>query len=468
MAARKRTIAPSPALLAPASPATSSGRATLSSKTVTGGTRARKGAATPSKARAKKAIHGGVEPPLRPLLQLGSDALEGLSPRDQSRARKLLNTMLKHAPEGRGSLPLLDAVDGLLSVHEFKRAPGLRAIMEALKIAASDLPAGHPIHPLAARSLALQASNDWFAKDPDGAWKLYTDAAEMLAHHPSSRARDVRSYALQQRVRMQVGGALGSSQFEGARGGVEELIEEVERAFHAYARNRALEATDVWVSEYEGEPGHDRALILRLTTRALALPRHEGNTHTWAFVVSLLGHQALAYRLSDRLTEARQSCLEVLPLLPRVSGEQGRESAAWALAEGAFLCADLLEQPDDAVPFLRALRGLLARPRGEAEASELAYGMAMEARCALLQGQLDPAAQALDELDTFAKRWPGSSGVLTAVVSGQVLRGDLLRAQGRMLEAHEVWRAVARGYAEDPEQGRRTEAEKARKRMAQG
>jgi len=94
--------------------------------------------------------------------------------------------------------------------------------------------------------------------------------------------------------------------------------------------------------------------------------------------------------------------------------------------------------------------------------------MAMEARCALLLGQLQTAEHALDELDVFAKRWPGSSGVLTAVVSGQVIRGDLLRAQGRPLEAHEVWRVVAREYAEDPEQGRRTEAEKARKRMEQG
>ncbi len=422
------------------------------------------------RSRPSRRPSAALDPRLQPLADLDEAALDGLTAPALAQGKKALARVKTAAAEGLGALALHDALGALLGAHDGQHAAGIRTIVAALRLASLGLPPEHSIQPTVAWSLILQASAEWHAGDPNGAWQLYEEAAAALALHPSERARDLHAYAAQQLVRMRSGRDLGEPDFEASRALLEALMTSAEGRFAAYVRNRALEAAAVWVCNREESRAlrKDNAAILELSERALALPRGQPNGHTWTFVLHLLGRRALAYREEGRLADAQASCAEVLSLLPQATLPRAREHAAWALAEGAFVAADLRERPDEALPFLLALRRLFAPPRNHVEASELAYGIAMEVRCAILGERPEEAARALDDLERLAAEYPRSAGVRTAVVASRVLRGDLLALRGARAEAIAVWRAVAEEFEDDPDLARQAESRKAVERMRRG
>lgn len=395
-----------------------------------------------------------------PLLALGDEILAGLAPRLASRVRKLLDSVKRAATPA----ALADAVENLLSAYERQHAAGILPVTEALLATMRALPASHPLAPMPGRALLLQASTEWHAKHIEAARGLYAEAEASLEALPGERAFDLWSYAVQQRVRICLDDSPGDGDFKEAKAHLDRLLSATARRFTPYARNRALEAVEAWEYEF-GDEKQVWPEVVETIDRALALPRDRPNLYTWCSLVHLLGRRALALRQQALHDEALEACRGVLALLPNATLERAREYAAWALAEGAFIAADLKAAPGEALPFLRELRAFFGKPRNAVEAPELAYGVAMEARCHLLLGHLDEASKALDELGALGKSWPRSDGVLTALVAGEVLRGDLLLAQGKLLEAHEVWRRVIERHADDPEEARRTEAIKARARM---
>jgi len=420
---------------------------------------AKAAAKAPAKAPARAAA--GVS--FAALRGLGEEALEGVGAGARGRLKKLLAGVKREAQRAdpAGAAALVEAVEALLSGHEGQRAQGVAVIAAALAEDCKGLPAEHPLWPMVGRATLLQGIWEFHARRVEDSLASYGEAASLLGGLASGRAFELWSYAMQQRVRL-----LGCGEGDEAGRALDELAAAVGARFDAYARNRVLEATSVWVDRVDRGAAPPLAAIRRRAGQALALSRAEPNAYTWEFVLHLLGRKAMTLRFEGRHEEALGCCREALPLASRAATPRAREHAAWALAEGAFVAADLLERPSDALPFIAALRSLIGRPGSGDLASELGYGVAMEARCQLLLGRLGEARAAIGDVLALESAWPAAKGLRAAVAAVGVIEGDVLHREGRLLEAHDAWRAVIARFASDPDDALTSEVARARRRMA--
>lgn len=393
---------------------------------------------------------------------LGEDALEGVGAGARARLKRQLARVKKEAQQAESAQAgvLCQAVDALLSGHEGQRARGVAVVADALAADCQKLPPEHPLWTLLGRGIILRAIAEFHAGEPGNSLASYGEAAAMLRALDGDRAFELWSYAMQQRVRL-----LGKAEGDEAGRLLDELTGAVEARFNPYARNRVLEASSVWIDLVDRGDVLPLAAIRERAGRALALPRIEPSVYTWEFVLHLLGRQAMALRFEQRHEEALASCSAVLPLLRRGTTPRAREHAAWALAEGAFIAADLLARPSEALPFIAALRAMIGRPRSGPLACELGYGVAMEARCLLLLGRLDEARAAIRAVHELEAAWPGEKGLWAAVAAVGVIQGDVLQAEGKLLESHDAWRAVINRFASNRDSALQTEVTKARQRM---
>jgi hypothetical protein len=387
---------------------------------------------------------------------LGEDALEGVGAGSRARLKRQLARVKKEAETSEPGA-LYGAVDALLSGHEGQRARGVAVIADALAADCQKLPREHPLRTLLGRSTILRAVAEFHADNPEKSLASYGEAATLLGTLDGDRAFELWSYATQQRVRL-----LGKAQPDEAGRLLDELTRAVEARFNSYARNRALEASSVWIDQVDHGDALPLAAIRERAGRALALSRTAPNAYTWEFVLHLLGRQAMALRFEKQHEEALASCRATLPLVRLGTTTRAREHAAWALAEGAFLAADLLERPSDALPFIEALRALIGRPRSGPLASELGYGVAMEARCLQLLGRLDEARAAIRGVLDLEAAWPAEKGLRAAVAAVGVIQGDVLRAEGELIGSHAAWRAVIERFASNQDPAVQSEVTRAR------
>lgn len=385
------------------------------------------------------AVEASGSNPILDAIDFDTLSFEGLASGEVARIQRQRAMVEKHAAAGKMQ-PLGDMIDAIGATMKGASAAAQTLFAERVDRAASvdDRLFVHAGFALAAAGYKL-----WCEHRGPEALPFYERATQRLADSTLERALSVWGDAMVARAVLVRDRSLDETQTL-----VLALIDRAERI-----ENRGLRYWALFGARRAAEQltwGKRWTDAIAISARGLAIPfAHLKPIPSWHESRVFLHSRAM---VSHRELGQHDAVIALARASERdcehVTSDVGLLEVCWILTEAAFVAADRLGDSTLALRFIRMLRDREEHPKANLLASELAYGIAMEAKAHQLLGRSDQALRSCEQAIAWAQRTARPEHGHSAHAEALCIRASVYEQRGERAPAVAAWREVLERFGE--------------------